>query len=113
MAVFSENRVVNISEGFLIANAIREGRRRRLNMALSHPVARRRRVVNACFVVFVFHRNETTSLLCLAVLSSVNQKHWMLGECLEQLFGGKIQENISDFSVNVQIHIKSHWPISC
>ena len=38
---------------------------------------------------------------------SVDQKHSMVGECLEQLFGGKIQENISDFSVNVQIHIKS------
>jgi len=43
MAEFSENRVVNNSEGFLIANAIREGRRRRLNvkMALNHLVARR------------------------------------------------------------------------
>jgi len=41
MAEFSENRVVNNSEGFdfLIANAIREGRRRRLHMqtALNHP----------------------------------------------------------------------------
>ena len=70
MAEFSENRVVNNSEGFdfLIANAIREGRRRRLHMqtALNHLVARRRGVLNACFVVFVFHRNETTSLRCIA-----------------------------------------------
>ena len=66
-----------------------------------------------------FRHNETTSLLCLALLS-VDQKHWMVGECLAQLFGGKNQENISDFSVNVQIHIIvqilfryiSHWPIS-
>ena len=62
MAEFPENRVVNNSEEFLIANAIREGRRRRLNMqmALNHLVVRRRRVLNACFVVSVFHRDETT-----------------------------------------------------
>ena len=56
MAEFSENRVGNNSEGFLIANAIREGRRRSLNiqMELSHLVARRRRVMNACFRVLFF-----------------------------------------------------------
>ena len=114
MAEFSENRVINNSEEFLIANAIREGRRRRLNMqmALNHLVAQRRRVMNACFVVlyFVATKQHHSSI---SLLSSVNQKHCVVGECLEQLFGSKIQENTSDFSVNVQIHIKSHCPISC
>ena len=107
MAEFSENRAVNNSEGFLIAAAIREGRRRRFNMqmALNHLVARRRRVLNACFA--------TKHHSSVSLLSSVNQKHWMVVVCLEQLFGGKIQENIWDFLVNVPIHIKSHWPISC
>jgi len=64
MAAFSENRVVNNSEEFLIAYAIREGRRRRPNMqmALNHLVARR--VLNACFLFLYFiatkHRNETS-----------------------------------------------------
>ena len=68
MAEFSENRVVNNSKGFLIATAIREGGRRRHNMSMAsnHLVAPRRRVLNACFVVFAFHHNETKSLLCLA-----------------------------------------------
>ena len=60
----------------------------------------------------LYHRNETTSLLCLAPVVGW-QETLDGGECLEQLFRGKIQENISDFSVDVQIHIKSHWPISC
>ena len=113
MSEFSENRVGNNSEEFLIANAIRVGRRRCLNMemVLNYLVARRRRVLNACFIVYFIATKQHHS--CVSLLSSVDQKHWMVGECLEQLFGGKIQENISDFSVNVQIHIKSHWPISC
>ena len=59
------------------------------------------------FLYFIATKQHNSSV---SLLSSVNQKHWMVGECLEQLFGGKIQENISDFSVNVYIHSKSHCP---
>ena len=116
MSEFSENRVGNSSEEFPNANAIHEGRMKRLNMemVLNHLVARRKRVLNACFLVLLFYFIATKqNHSCVSLLSSVDQKHWMVGEWLEQLFGGRIQEKISDFSVNFQIHITSHWPISC
>ena len=55
----------NNAEEVLIANAIREGRRRRLNMqmALSNLVARRRKVLNACLLVLLLislQRNSIT-----------------------------------------------------
>ena len=64
MAEFSENCAGNNSKEFLIANAIREGRRRRLNMqmALNHLVARRRRVLNACFLVLLFISSQRNNI---------------------------------------------------
>ena len=64
MAEFSENRAGNNSKEFLIANAIREGRRRRLNMqmALNHLVARRRRVLNSCFLVLLFISSQRNNI---------------------------------------------------
>ena len=65
MAEFSENRARNNSEEFLIANAIREGNRMRLNMqmALNHLVARRRRVLNACFLVLLFISSQRNNII--------------------------------------------------
>ena len=106
MAEFSENHAGNNSEEFLIANAICEGRRRRLNMqmALNHLFARKRRVLNACFLVLLLissQRNNITpvSRSCRRLTRNAgwrqdSRKHF-------------------SFSVTVQIHIKSHWPISC
>ena len=75
MAEFSENRVVNNSEGFLIAYAIGEGRRRRPNMqmALNHLVARR--VLNACFLCLYFI--ATKQHHCSFSLLSVNHTGWL------------------------------------
>ena len=68
MVEFSENRTGNNSKEFLITNAIREGRRRRLNMqmALNHLVVRRKRVLNACFLALLFislQRNNITPVV--------------------------------------------------
>ena len=49
------------------------------------------------FLYFIATKQHHSSVLLLSLL---NQKHCVVVECLEQLFGGKIQENISDFSVN-------------
>ena len=61
MAEFSENRAVNNSEGFLIAAAIREGRRRRFKHAngVKPPSCSSEESIECLFC------NET-SLLCLA-----------------------------------------------
>ena len=64
MAEFSENRAGNNSEEFLVANVIREGRRRGLNMqmALNELVARSRRVYNACFLVLLFVSSQRNNI---------------------------------------------------
>ena len=67
MEEFSENDARNNSVEFLIANAIRESRRRPLNMqmALSHLVSRRRKVLNACFLLLFLilsHQNSITPM---------------------------------------------------
>ena len=46
----------------------------------------------SCFVYFIATKQHHS---CVSLLSSVDQKHWMVGEFLEQSFGDKIQENIS------------------
>ena len=67
MAEFSENLAGNNSEEFLIANAICEGRRRRLNMqmALNHLLARRR-VLNACFLVLLLISSQQNNITPLS-----------------------------------------------
>ena len=74
MAGRSENRAGNNAKEFLIANAIREGRRRRLNMqmALNHLVARRRRVLNACFLVLLFISSQQNNITPVS-----HSCHWL------------------------------------
>ena len=54
----------NNAEEVLIANAIREGRRRRLNMqmALNNLVAPRRKVLNACLLVLLLISSQRNSI---------------------------------------------------
>ena len=117
MVEFSENYVVNNSEGFLIANAIREGRRRRcLNMqkALNHLVARRRRVLNACFVVSVFHHNETTSLLSCSCRRLTRNTGWWENAGNNYYYSSEPRFKTTFWiSLSTFRYIKLHWPISC
>ena len=69
MEEFSENSAWKNSEEFLIGNVIRRIRRLNMQMTLNHLVARRRKVLNALFLLLIsswFHCNETALLLCLA-----------------------------------------------
>ena len=50
------------------------------------------------FVVYFIATKQHHS--CVSLLTSVDQKQLLVGECLDQLFGGKIHENILYFLVN-------------
>lgn len=116
MAEFSENRVVNNSEGFLIANAICEGRRRRLKPPRCSEDWSR--VLKACFVVFfVFHRNETSLPLPRSCRRLTRNTGWWENAgnnyyyyyyYSEPRFKTTFWISLSTFR-----YIKLHWPISC
>ena len=95
-----------------LANAIRETRRRRLNMqlVLRNVVARRRQVFECCFAsTFASlptkqqHSSSTNSFL-----SSVEQKYWLVGQVMEYLFRSKVQENLPSMPVDLQFHFEPY-----
>jgi len=116
MVEFSENHVVNNSEGFLIANAIREGRRRRrlnMQMALNHLVARRTRVLNTCSCFCIpSQRNNITPLSSSCRRLTRNTGWWensWNNNYSEARFKRTFWISLSTF----RYKFKLHWPISC
>lgn len=86
MEEFSENSSGNNSEEFLIANAIREIRIRRLNMqmALKPPSCSEEESIECLFSSVLLDFIATKQhYSCVSLLSSVDQEHWMVVECLE------------------------------
>ena len=47
---------------------------------------------------------------CSSLLSSVGQKHWLVGHGLEHVLRRQVQENLPDIAIDVQVYLKPYWP---
>ena len=55
-----------------------------------------------------FSMKQHRSSLINSFLSSVEQKYWLVGQGMEYLFTGKVQENLANLPADFQFHIESY-----
>ena len=92
------------SKPFMLVNAISESRRRRLNMqmTLHHLISRTRHVFTCLFPSFVVDfLTKKQHHYRSAILSSVEQKYWLVRKGMDNILRRKIQENIPNIAVYV------------